>query len=282
MRKSLRVSALTSIITSYKERHYPYKPRADYYQYLLGLASELRELRNEPLTLQAPPDYFQYYVYLYLNPLKPGHFRYVLPSGKVITFAFEPFYVGKGHSRRAFVHLQDSVIARGGRSRKISTIKSIRAEGKEPKVVIIPSRVSDFMAQAFEVDIIAGIERRIVGLGPLANVTVGGDGNAGNSPSKATRKKQSISMQGKNKGQIRPWMKEVNVARFKGVPKTPEHRAKIRKATTGRLRTPEQIAQSVATRRANEMASKTQCPHCDFYGRNNDRWHFNNCKHRME
>ena len=40
------------------------------------------------------------YVYVYLDPRKPGKFIY-----NDFSFEFEPFYVGKGYGDRAFGHL---------------------------------------------------------------------------------------------------------------------------------------------------------------------------------
>ena len=44
-----------------------------------------------------------FYVYVYLDPRKPGSFNY----GK-LEFDFEPIYIGKGHGERMYNHLKDS------------------------------------------------------------------------------------------------------------------------------------------------------------------------------
>jgi hypothetical protein len=42
-----------------------------------------------------------FYTYIYLDPRKPGNFKY----GKY-EFNYEPFYVGKGYNERCYIHLK--------------------------------------------------------------------------------------------------------------------------------------------------------------------------------
>ncbi len=62
-----------------------------------------------------------YYVYLYINPIDNSI-----------------FYVGKGRGNRAFSHLSDP-----SESRKVNTIKTIRAHGKEPRIEILVHGLQD-------------------------------------------------------------------------------------------------------------------------------------------
>jgi uncharacterized protein len=62
-----------------------------------------------------------YYVYLYKNPLDDSI-----------------FYVGKGPGNRVFAHMNDQT-----ESRKVKTIESIRARGKEPIPEILVHGLTD-------------------------------------------------------------------------------------------------------------------------------------------
>ena len=47
----------------------------------------------------------KYYVYIYLDPRKPG--KYYYPNMDV-CFLFEPFYVGKGKNKQMYSHLKET------------------------------------------------------------------------------------------------------------------------------------------------------------------------------
>ena len=44
----------------------------------------------------------EFYVYVYLDPRKPGRYLY---GDQQVTYLFEPFYVGKGKNNRLNEHL---------------------------------------------------------------------------------------------------------------------------------------------------------------------------------
>jgi hypothetical protein len=142
-----------------------------------------------------------YYTYIYLNPLKSGNFNY----GK-FHFDFSPFYVGKGCRRRLYVHLneaknykkieKESTDEEKCNIHKINTINKIVRLGKEPIVFKIKENVSNFEACELEKYLIKLIGRADKKLGPLTNMTDGGDGLP--NPSKLTRKKLSDSHKNKN------------------------------------------------------------------------------------
>ncbi len=108
------------------------------------------------------------YVYIILNPLKPGRYQY-----QDITFFEEPFYVGIGKRRRAFIHFQEHSLKE--KSHKNNTIKSILKTGKKPTVVFFSKNLERKKAEFFEIFLISQIGRRDLKKGPLTNKTDGGD-----------------------------------------------------------------------------------------------------------
>lgn len=77
-----------------------------------------------------------YYVYLYINPLNSS-----------------VFYVGKGKGNRVFDHLKDE-----SESQKASTLREIRANGKEPRIEILvhglPDEETAYRIEAAVIDVI--------------------------------------------------------------------------------------------------------------------------------
>lgn len=110
-----------------------------------------------------------YYVYVYLDPQKPGDFNY-----GVIKFLFEPFYIGKGTKGRCYSGIRDKKS-----SRKVSKINSIIKKGGFPIIIKIEEGFTNKEAQEKEKLYIKKIGRIDLGLGPLTNMTTGGDGGLG-------------------------------------------------------------------------------------------------------
>jgi hypothetical protein len=110
-----------------------------------------------------------YYVYVYLDPRKPGVFNY---GG--IEFPFEPFYIGKGTRGRCYSGIRDKKS-----SRKVSKINSIIKGGEFPIIMKIEEGLTNKESQEKEITYIKKIGRMDLELGPLTNMTSGGDGGLG-------------------------------------------------------------------------------------------------------
>lgn len=97
----------------------------------------------------------QFYTYMYSDPR-----------------SMVPFYVGKGHGKRAYKHLK---CKNNGNLHLNNKIKQMLRESIQPLIEIaeVPSESEAFW---FEADLIASIGRLDLGKGPLLNLTDGGEG----------------------------------------------------------------------------------------------------------
>lgn len=112
----------------------------------------------------------EFYVYIYLNPLKPGYYTY----GDNI-FDFEPFYVGKGNGRRFLDHL----VNQEGSQEKNHLINSLLDSNNYPIIIKIKEKLSEDEAFHLEKKLIKIIGRKILNEGPLLNIQPGGEGFSG-------------------------------------------------------------------------------------------------------
>ena len=113
----------------------------------------------------------KYYVYALLDTRKCGPYYYK-EIDKVIYC--EPIYIGKGKGERYKRHFILSSLKEP--SYKNNLIKKIFNEtGKYPEVVILENDLSEEMAFAWEMNYIKTIGRKSIGLGPLTNMTDGGE-----------------------------------------------------------------------------------------------------------
>jgi len=121
----------------------------------------------------------KYYIYFHINPLKN-----------------EIFYVGKGKDNRAFI--------KTGRSRYWNNI--VKKYGYI--IDITDENLTEEEAFEKEVFYINRIGRKSLGLGPLINMTDGGEGCSGLIFTDELRLKKSKSMMGKNTGKLSEEHKE--------------------------------------------------------------------------
>ena len=130
-----------------------------------------------------------FYVYVYLDPRKPGKFKY----GEY-EFDYEPFYVGKGEGDRYKTHLTESSLKSKDNPFKNNVIKKIIKEtGNIPKIIKYRINITELEAFELETKMIKVIGRRNIRTGPLTNLTDGGEGCSGRIITDETKEKLSIS-----------------------------------------------------------------------------------------
>jgi hypothetical protein len=125
----------------------------------------------------------KFYVYVYCNPLKSVNYCYT-ENGIGIDFDYEPFYIGKGCNTRVLTHLKESkkyqeIIEKENHKynkHKINTINKIHREGKEVIIYKICENLDEEVAYLLERFFIKLIGRSDKNLGPLTNLTDGGEG----------------------------------------------------------------------------------------------------------
>lgn len=112
----------------------------------------------------------KYYVYVYLNTLKPGKFKY-----GDLEFDFEPFYVGKGMGERYLYHLNKVKFKNKYKSsKKFNIIEKIIEENSEPIIIKLFDNCEETESLLLEKKIITEIGRMDLGNGPLTNLNDGG------------------------------------------------------------------------------------------------------------
>lgn len=133
-----------------------------------------------------------YYVYVYLDPRKPGKFVYDEHS-----FDYEPFYVGKGKGGRCYDHMLPSNLKNNGNKHKTNKISAILKESLSPIVVKVYEDISECDANNIEMMLIKLMGRADKNLGCLVNMTDGGEGQSGKIMSEQNRLAISKANKGK-------------------------------------------------------------------------------------
>lgn len=119
-----------------------------------------------------------HYIYIYLDPRKPGIFNY-----EEISFQFEPFYVGVSkNDDRQFDHLNGAkqylkigkANERYRNNRKIYKIAKILNDGYDPIIIEFKTNLEEIEAYKLEAVLVSTIGRLRLNEGPLLNYLPGG------------------------------------------------------------------------------------------------------------
>lgn len=166
----------------------------------------------------------KFYVYVLLDPRKPGKFEY-----SDFCFLYEPFYIGKGSGRRINRHLCDDKKELSRNFFKTNIINKINKElGLKPFILKLKINLTEKEAFDLEKKLIQEIGRRDKKLGTLTNLTNGGEGSSGYTHSEESKLKIGISSKGR-------------IPYIKGKKHTEETKNKISKSNKGKNLTIEQI-----------------------------------------
>ena len=126
-----------------------------------------------------------YYVYALLDPSNKGEFVY---ENKI--FEYEPFYIGRGKKDRLFF---TKLLERSSGYKKNKLI-NLKKYGLEPIVQVLFENLTFEESVDKEIELIKKIGRKNLNLGPLTNLTDGGEGrlNGKNSPESNEKMKNSL------------------------------------------------------------------------------------------
>lgn len=122
----------------------------------------------------------EFYTYIYYDPSRGN----------------EPIYVGKGKDRRAWDHI--NTLHRKKKHPLKHRLLFMRSIGTAP-IIGIYARFDEEFALFLEEELIAKFGRKDLGLGPLLNLTNGGEGHSGCIRTAETRKKIGIANMGKDR-----------------------------------------------------------------------------------
>ena len=150
-----------------------------------------------------------------------------------------PFYIGMGHADRWTQHER---WAKRGRSHKDNVICKMRDAGIPVGRAKIAEGLTRQQARILEVAAIRTIGREP--LGPLVNLTAGGDGAPDLPPE--VRARIAAKVAEKNRGRK---LSPEHVAKLRGRPMSPEMREKLRIANAARKASPETRARISAAQR---------------------------------
>jgi group I intron endonuclease len=147
----------------------------------------------------------RFYVYALLDTSKPGNFYY-----DDFVFEYEPFYIGKGTDNRDYHTMFDR-----HNSFKKNKIKSLKKKNIQVLSIKVCENLNEKESFDLEVTLIKKIGRRDLELGPLTNLTDGGDGRTNIIVSQETKRKisetkKSQNLHTKHTEMIKNHLKQIN------------------------------------------------------------------------
>jgi hypothetical protein len=157
-----------------------------------------------------------FYVYVYLDPLYPAKYKI-----ENYEFNYTPIYIGKGKGKRRLDHLKktNNVIF----TNKINYWKE---HNIEPIIIVLCENLTEKIAWKLEKKLIKTIGRFDLKLGPLLNLTDGGDGPSGRIPWNKGKKTGSyLTEEGRKK------ISEANLGKIL----SDDTKEKMRKANLGKI-----------------------------------------------
>lgn len=238
-----------------------------------------------------------YYVYIFLDPRKPGKYQFEPLS---ISFLFEPIYIGKGTKFRMEEHLYNT--ARNKIAFFPNVLRKIINEGLEP----IRFKLLNFLSQdeAFEkeIELIKMIGRRDLDNGTLLNLSDGGmGGKGGNVRRKLSDEGRQRLCEARRLNPTRKGHKNSEEHKRKCVEKRKQNgsylvsdttKEKMKVAKLGKkldeahINTLKEVQKERFEQGLNKTAfgaKKIKCPHCEAELNQGliKRWHFDNCKFKL-
>lgn len=173
------------------------------------------------LTEKDTKDYHErFYVYIYLDPRKPGRYSY---DGLNMSFLYEPFYVGKGCGNRYKQHISEAkrTFNKKDNNLKLNKIRKI-LKTSYPIILKLYKNINEDFSLLLEEKIINSMGLLYKKTGPLTNLLdKGGKGHTGYKHSQHAKEKISISKSSlNNKGENNPLF---------GIPLSIEHKNKVSK-----------------------------------------------------
>jgi len=174
-----------------------------------------------------------FYVYVLMDPRKPGPWVITFPGGMTFELPFLPFYVGKGHGNRIHAHVRylDKALTRSKKpTRKQHTILNIKNAGLQVVEQKVSVNLVEAVALAKEEMLIRAVGRADKKEGPLANLSDGREGPTGTIWTAAARKLASIQSLGrKHTRATKQHLKKINT----GKSHTTSTKQKISESKTG-------------------------------------------------